>query len=330
MQHPDNIVAARLRHKLREGLARNSAGTGALMARATATRHRDLEQLLQFAAVRRLARAGGTTFRLGEPVPADREPANNDAGVASDAPTPAPRDEQSGEAAPRLLERIDVTDDLLRLFLARPPGFSYQPGQHVKMGLPGLLRNYSLVSAPHQTHLEFFVELYPGGRLSQRLRTVQPGTTMALGSRAKGELHTDARYPNQLLIATVTGIAPYVSFVRDHLHRFGSDIARRFIILHGASHADELGYAEELIGLARQHPRTITYVPTVSRPQDPRNAGWSGARGRVENQLAALLPLLGLTAADTAVFACGNPGMVSNVAADFRGSGFTTSTEPFD
>ena len=221
----------------------------------------------------------------------------------------------------------------MRLILSRPPGFHYQPGQHVKMGLPGVLRTYSLVSAPHEARLEFFVEVFPGGRLSQRLKTARPGTPMALGDRAKGDLHVDTSRPNQLLIATVTGIAPYVSFVRDHVHRTARPVAsgaRRFVILHGASFADELGYDQELGALARRHPGFVTYVPTISRPENPRNTGWRGARGRVEAQIEPLLTRLGLTAADTAVFACGNPGMVRNVAEGFRRRGFAVQTEPFD
>jgi ferredoxin-NADP reductase len=234
-------------------------------------------------------------------------------------------------ASPVLLERRAVTGNLLRLKLSRPAGFDYRPGQHVKMGVPGVLRDYSLVSAPHQDHLEFFVELFPGGLLSERLRSVATGAAMALG-RAKGSLHLDPRYPTALMVATVTGIAPYLSMLRHHLHDAaarGID-GRRFIILHGASYADELGYLAELEALAQQHPASIIYLPTVSRPESPRNRGWTGERGRVETLLDPIVARLRLNPQTTAVFACGNPEMVRNVAAAFRKRGFTTYVEPFD
>ncbi|MFU8814745.1 MAG: FAD-binding oxidoreductase [Pseudomonadales bacterium] len=233
---------------------------------------------------------------------------------------------------PVLLERRVVTGELLRLKLSRPAGFDYRAGQHVKMGTSEMLRDYSLVSAPHEHLLEFFVELIPGGRLSERLRSVAPGAVMALGSRAKGDLRLDATRTTQFMIATVTGIAPYLSLLRDHLHRAPGQgaAAHRFIILHGASFADELGYLAELTALAQRHPQRIVYLPTVSRPEHPRNRGWSGERGRVETLIDPIIARFRLSPHSTAVFACGNPEMVRNVAAASRKRAFTTYVEPFD
>lgn len=228
---------------------------------------------------------------------------------------------------PIVIERLPVGGNLLRLKLSRPRGFAYRAGQHVKMGLPGLMRTYSLVSAPHEGHLEFFVELYPGGRLSERLRRVAPGDTLALGSAAKGDLRLDDRLPNQLMIATVTGIAPCVSLLRDHLRQ--PRAPHRFFVLHGASHADEFGYAAELAALAARNPAGVVYLPSVSRPASPRNRGWQGARGRVESLAGAVIEQFRLAPRDTAVFATGHPGMVRTVSTMLTKLGFTTHTEPF-
>ena len=311
---PENLADPRLRGPL----ARDVGGCNAILAHARATRQRDLAALLRFAAGRRLGRQRDVHVAA---------PAH--AAAAAD-PAFLPKRDLRPDSGGRLLARSALTDHQLRLMLTRPPGFQYRPGQHVKMGVPGLLRNYSLVSAPHQDHLEFFVELFEGGRLSDQLRTLSPGTAMALGGRARGDLRVDEQRANQLLIATVTGIAPYVSFVRDHLHRVGTRGGRRFIVLHGASHADELGYADELSRLADRHPQVLVYLPTVSRPESPRNTGWRGAHGRVEAHAGPLTSRLGLTPQDTAVFACGNSGMVRNMAGEFRRRGFTTRTESFD
>lgn len=300
---------------------RQSRGSDALVLRAAATRNLDLRAVLRLAAQRRLARIDDAPAAAAAPGPAPA-PAPGSASLPTQATG-------ADTGAPTLLKRTDVAGNLLRLEISRPAGFDYVPGQHVKMGMRGVLRDYSLVSAPHQPHLEFFVELFPGGRLSEHLRTVTAGTPMELGKRAKGRLAVDDRYRNQLLVGTVTGIAPYVSFVRHHLAQ-GAGGQRRFIILHGASYASELGYAEELTELARQHPETVIYVATVSRPESPENAGWGGAHGRVEDHLAGLISRLGLTPDDTAAFACGNPGMVRNVAQDCRRRGFATGTEAFD
>jgi ferredoxin-NADP reductase len=319
------------RRDARRLLSRALDGTDELEDRAAATGNADLRALLRFAASRRCGRVGASPpAHTGSGTPPDTAESPSAAEPAQHDPTSGPGSVDGAAAGgPRLLRRRDVSDALVSLQLSRPAGFDYRPGQHVKMGLPDLLRTYSLVSAPHEDHLEFFVELFPDGRLSSRLATLAPGAAMALGSRAKGKLALDGSRRNQLMVATVTGIAPYVSMLRDHFN--GPDGAEhRFVVLHGASHADEFGYAGELDALARAHPGRLTYIPTVSRPASPRNAAWRGARGRVDAHLGALITRLGLHAGDTAAFACGNPDMVRNVAGDLRRRGFPTYTEPFD
>ena len=54
----------------------------------------------------------------------------------------------------------------------------------------------------------------------------------------------------------------------------------------------------------------MTYVPTVSRPNDPVNAAWRGRTGRVESILGPVLDELGLTPAESIAYICGNPDMI--------------------
>ena len=52
---------------------------------------------------------------------------------------------------------------------------------------------------------------------------------------------------------------------------------RRVVFLNGVSYADELGYRRVLEDWQTSGAYPVTYVPTVSRPADPRNpAGWAG------------------------------------------------------
>ncbi len=53
-------------------------------------------------------------------------------------------------------------------------------------------------------------------------------------------------------------------------------------MLNGASLCRRAGLRELLEGWQRDGTYPLTYVPTVSRPNDPRNAGWDGRTGRVE------------------------------------------------
>jgi ferredoxin--NADP+ reductase len=113
-----------------------------------------------------------------------------------------------------------------------------------------------------------------------------------------------------LLVSTGTGIAPFISMCRQLL---AEGRPRRTIMLHGCSHVDELGYRELLEGWERDGTYPITYAPTVSRPDDPRNAGWTGYTGRAEAVVSDVCKASGLTPESTVVYLCGNPEMIINV-----------------
>ena len=66
----------------------------------------------------------------------------------------------------------------------------------------------------------------------------------------------------------------------------------------------------------------MTYVPTVSRPDDPRNAAWTGRTGRVESILGGVLDELGLSAANSIAYICGNPDMILSAEETLLGRGY--------
>ena len=66
----------------------------------------------------------------------------------------------------------------------------------------------------------------------------------------------------------------------------------------------------------------MTYVPTVSRPNDPSNAGWMGRTGRVESIVGPVLDELGLTPANSIAYICGNPDMILSAEATLLERGY--------
>ena len=235
-----------------------------------------------------------------------------------------------------VLEVADVGPGVRILRVARPPEFSFRAGQAVKLGLPGVAtrRTYSIASAPHEAHLEFCIELVPGGRLSSLLFRLAPGARLELAPQPKGSFALQSGKRLHLMVATVTGIAPLRSMLRAALaQRPATGRVDAFWILHGASHADELPYAAELAELAARDPRVV-YLPTVSRPGASRNQGWRGRTGRVEAHVLASVKALeaetpGASKADIAVYACGHPDMVRNVQDAFTPLGYAVSAEDF-
>lgn len=242
-----------------------------------------------------------------------------------------PAQAASDGATVAVIERRDISPDLLTFTVPRPAGFNFKPGQSTSVELRGLKRRYSITSAPHESVLEFFVELVPGGRMSDRMRHLGRGDVLTV-DRPKGKFLLDERFSNHLMLATVTGISPFVSIMRDHFQNRSPTQARnphRFYLLHGASYQDEFGYRDELEGLAAAHPSVLHYAPTISRPDEARNAGWPGERGRVGSIVEKALDEFGLHSGSTLIYACGNPGMVDEVERGYRPKGFEVKTERY-
>jgi ferredoxin--NADP+ reductase len=227
----------------------------------------------------------------------------------------------------RLIERSDLTPDLVIIRLEPEIPYTFAPGQYCTIGVEGIERPYSIVSSPHEPYLELFVELVPHGALTPRLWRLRLGDPVSLRPRPKGVFILQERYPSHLMVATVTGIAPFVSMLRFALHH--GDQRFRFRVLQGASYQDEFAYRAELQAAAADQPHLLTYVPSVSRPGDERNRGWTGAAGRVNLIVEEHVERLGLVPESTLVYACGHPGMIADVAGRLSPRGFTVKEERY-
>ena len=227
----------------------------------------------------------------------------------------------------KVLKRKDLTPDLMLMWIEKPSGYSFKAGQYCTLGIDGIERAYSIVSAPHEDALELFFELVPEGELTPRIWRLKRGDSITIRPRAKGLFTMDPASPNQLLVATVTGVVPYVSFVRDYLHH--NRQGHHFHVLEGASYQNEFAYDKEFRKLSRNHPDLITFVPTVSRPEEAANLGWKGERGRVNSIVERYIEAKGLKPENTMIYACGHPGMIEDVKQRVLPAGFPFKEERF-
>jgi ferredoxin--NADP+ reductase len=227
----------------------------------------------------------------------------------------------------RLVRRVDETDDLA-YFWVRFDGepTHFEPGQYMTIGVyaDGKLvqRPYSVASSPRQAGTdgyEFYVRLVPILRFTSLLWRLPIGHSMRMiGPKGKFVLEPDDDRTH-LFVSTGTGIAPFIAMVRDTM---AAGRPRKTVMLHGCSYADELGYRELLEGWERDGTYPLRYVPTISRPDHPRNAGWSGRTGRAEAVVGAVCHDLGLRPDRTVVYICGNPDMILNVERELMDRGF--------
>lgn len=256
-----------------------------------------------------------------------------------------------------IVEREDFNDTLSIFRLELEGGVpDFQPGQFVTLGLPDpdperegkmVWRAYSIASAPSEKR---WLELY----IRWARKPVDGKFTTALwklpvGAKLKhrgctGPFTVEAAWPDGrpderrlLLVGGGTGLAPFVSMAVE-FRRQG--VGRELILCHGASYLDELGYAELLQGLQEETRGAgpgefkLVYVPSISRPKEEANAGWSGATGRVESLLQpgegeARSPIeklldVDLTPEHFACYVCGYDNTVKAAMAVLEPKGFRT------
>ena len=121
----------------------------------------------------------------------------------------------------------------------------------------------------------------------------------------------------------MTGVAPYVSFVRTLYKdwkegKFQGE--HKLFLLNGASRSWEFGYVGELQQYAEEVP-WLEYVPTVSRPWDDPN--WKGEVGRVDELIRKYADSWGVTGENGVGYLCGHPEMIEHGKGILKRIGFT-------
>src|SRR5882757_4107651 len=120
-----------------------------------------------------------------------------------------------------ILERRELSEDLWLVKVDPGGPFQFKAGQYATLGFDfegrRIERAYSIVSSRYEEGLlEFFVELVPQGELTPHLYKLHPGDTLFCRTIAKGRFTLDLKRwrAKHLLVATVTGLAPFVSYAR--------------------------------------------------------------------------------------------------------------------
>lgn len=231
---------------------------------------------------------------------------------------------------------IDVrhwNDNLFSFRTTRDPGFRFDSGHFVMVGLQvdgrPLLRAYSIASATYEEHLEFFSIKVADGPLTSRLQHIQPGDPILVTRKPTGTLVLNDLKPGRhlYLFGTGTGLAPFLSIVRDPetYERFD-----RVVLAHGVRNVSDLAYADFLQHELPQHEYLgpllrdkLIYYPTVTREAYVHRGRITDAI--VNGTLAAATGLPPLNPQTDRVMLCGSPGMLADLGALLDGRGFRIS-----
>ena len=112
------------------------------------------------------------------------------------------------------------------------------------------------------------------------------------------------------MVATGTGMAPYLSFLRSYL---AARPESKMAIIQGAAKQWDLGYYSELTFLENTFSN-FSYVPTLTEADET----WNGYEMWIEEMLDADILKkeagIDIDPSKTHFFLCGNPKMVENVS----------------
>jgi ferredoxin/flavodoxin---NADP+ reductase len=213
------------------------------------------------------------------------------------------------------------SDKTFSFTLSRPQDFSFENGEFVTIGLKRegklVARAYSIVSTASHDYLEFLSIHVPDGPLTSQLAQIRPGDSVWVNSKTTGTLTLHHVLPGRTLymLATGTGLAPFLSLIRD------PELYVRFehvVLVHSVRRVAELAYRDEIEALAGERLR---YVPTVTREPFA-----TPERGSDLFRSGALSQRLGLPAPDPErdrVMICGNPGMTRDMTHYLKDAGWT-------
>lgn len=219
-----------------------------------------------------------------------------------------------------LLDVQPLTPSLFTLRTTRDPGFRFRAGQFARLGVikangSTVWRAYSMVSSPHDDFLEFFSIVVPGGEFTSELSRLEVGDTLLVERQAFGFLTLDRFVDGRdlWLLATGTGIAPFVSILQDFevWEKF-----ERIVLVYSVREAQELAYQDLIAGLGAreylaEYAHKLTYIPIVTRET---------VAGALNGRITTLLESgelervagIELTAEHSRVMLCGNPQMIDD------------------
>lgn len=214
----------------------------------------------------------------------------------------------------KVLEVKHYSDRLFSFKTTRDRSFRFKNGEFVMIGLQvsdkKIFRAYSIVSTCYDDFLEFLSIKVEDGPLTTHLKNIQVGDEIFVKAKATGSLVIDymTQKQNLVMLATGTGIAPFVSIAQDFETY---DKFKNVYLFHTVRHTNELAYKQQLNKLEFDNFR---YIESVTREKYVRP-------GRFWNYIPDILEG-GLKKDRDAVMVCGSPEMNKDCREMFSNQGW--------
>ena len=226
------------------------------------------------------------------------------------------------EVRTKVLEAVQVADNVVRLDLAVPEGTSWKTGEFARVALPGASesewRCYSIATPAGSPTIGLFIARVKGGAISPKLCSLKKGDELMLDTEMMGmllESRLEEGGKDLWLFATGTGVASFVAVASDPAI---TEKYENIVLVHGVRTWNETQYVGHYIVKSSK----LQVMACVTREK--------GAliNQRIPDALSCGLiertADIKLDPSTSRVMICGNPAMVKSVRSALKERGFVT------
>ncbi len=185
-----------------------------------------------------------------------------------------------------------------------------------------LMRAYSFVSANYEDHLEFLSIKLKDGLLTSKLQNIEVGDEILVRDKSTGTLVIDDLLPgrNLYLISTGTGLAPFMSIIKDPKTYDRFD---KVVLTHTVQYPKELAYRSDLESFNVKYEKvtqgSFLYFNTLTKAQ------WQ-YEGRITNwikneKLTSEIGCARIDAKSDRFMVCGSTALNSDLIEYFKSMG---------
>jgi ferredoxin--NADP+ reductase len=189
----------------------------------------------------------------------------------------------------------------------RSQSFKFNAGEFAMIGLmhedKRIVRAYSIVSPPWSDELEFLSIKIQDGELTSKLQHIEVGSEVVIMPKCSGTLvnHALVKGGDLWMLATGTGLAPFMSLIRD-LDTL--ETWNKIHIVHSVRDAKDLAYTKDLQTAFKDHPVDGELHEMVSAVLEYHPIVTGAGKKRITTQLEE--GTLGVDVAQDKIMVCGN------------------------
>lgn len=209
--------------------------------------------------------------------------------------------------------KVKYWTDQLFTIIVHAPINTFIAGQftriRIKINDKAVQRAYSYLNAPNNSNLEFYINTISGGKFTPHLRSCIAGSTLMLSKKSYGRFILDEipNCENLWMLATGTGIAPYLSILEHHDSRLNKFL--NIILVHATRFSKNLNYLFKMIQLQKIYSNKL-HIETILSQEKSINSLYGRISNLIENNLLEKKIGLNFNAKNSHVMLCGNPDMI--------------------